>query len=304
MNQILDAFRSISRDALLTLLAVLSIILIGAGYVYFYSSLIDPSLRNRDKVITQLTDARKTLADSRQVADQTPADYQRQLTNAQASLTNARNTFLIQAQASQIPDALYQQAKLAQVQIIDLQTQTIPTSTLKSAVITSTIRLQAQGDSRQLVDFVSNLKVASFKSVVINNVGITQDKGITKLSLDLTLYVSPVVPGDARTAPTPTPITTPTQVQQLSVPPPEPVIVLPTPLPTLAPPTPTIYIPPTVTPIPPTPVVPMTLYVVRPGDTLYSLARVYGVTIQAIMAANNLPTTTIFAGQTLIIPKP
>jgi len=44
------------------------------------------------------------------------------------------------------------------------------------------------------------------------------------------------------------------------------------------------------------------LYVVQRGDTLWDIARRFGTTVQAIMSANNLTSTTIYVGQRLIIP--
>jgi LysM repeat protein len=45
------------------------------------------------------------------------------------------------------------------------------------------------------------------------------------------------------------------------------------------------------------------VYVVRPGDTLFSIALRYGVTIQAIMSANGLfNPNLVFVGQSLRIP--
>lgn len=45
-------------------------------------------------------------------------------------------------------------------------------------------------------------------------------------------------------------------------------------------------------------------HVVRPGDTLYSLAKMYGVTVEAIQAANpSIEGTNIPTGMTLIIPE-
>ena len=44
-------------------------------------------------------------------------------------------------------------------------------------------------------------------------------------------------------------------------------------------------------------------YIVRPGDTLWSIAQRFGVTPQAIMLANGITNPNyIFVGQTLIIP--
>ncbi len=45
-------------------------------------------------------------------------------------------------------------------------------------------------------------------------------------------------------------------------------------------------------------------YVVQQGDTLFSLARRYGVTVEAIQQANNLTGDGIYVGQQLIIPRP
>ncbi len=43
-------------------------------------------------------------------------------------------------------------------------------------------------------------------------------------------------------------------------------------------------------------------YIVQPGDTLFLIARRYGTTVQALMSANNLTSTTIYVGQRLRIP--
>lgn len=43
-------------------------------------------------------------------------------------------------------------------------------------------------------------------------------------------------------------------------------------------------------------------YVVRRGDTLYSIARRSGVTVRALMAANQLTSEAIYVGQMLVVP--
>jgi LysM repeat protein len=64
-------------------------------------------------------------------------------------------------------------------------------------------------------------------------------------------------------------------------------------------------LPPTPTPTPtPTSQPQPTIYVVRQGDTLYSIARRHGTTVQAIMAANGLTNHNIYVGQQLYIPTP
>ncbi len=44
------------------------------------------------------------------------------------------------------------------------------------------------------------------------------------------------------------------------------------------------------------------VYVVRRGDTLFSIARRHGTTVAALKAANGLRSTLIYAGQRLVIP--
>lgn len=44
------------------------------------------------------------------------------------------------------------------------------------------------------------------------------------------------------------------------------------------------------------------VYIVRRGDSLWSIARRFGVSVQRLMATNNLTFPVIFPGQRLIIP--
>ncbi len=69
-----------------------------------------------------------------------------------------------------------------------------------------------------------------------------------------------------------------------------------TPAPTTSPAPPTATPAPTATPVP-------VQHVVQWGDTVYSLARRYGTTVEAIAQANNLPPNYLIkVGQVLIIP--
>lgn len=59
--------------------------------------------------------------------------------------------------------------------------------------------------------------------------------------------------------------------------------------------------------LPATPVPPpgsTATHTVIAGDTLFGIAGIYGVTVDAIMVANGLTTTTIYVGQVLQIPAP
>lgn len=64
-----------------------------------------------------------------------------------------------------------------------------------------------------------------------------------------------------------------------------------------------IIIPP-VTPVPPIGQLPPQnrIYTVRRGDNIWSIARMFGVSVQNIMFMNNLTFPIVFPGQRLIIP--
>ena len=302
----LDGVKEFFQAKLYSLLAIVLIVSIGAGYVLFYSKAIAPALNNRDKLIAQLATAQQSLIGAKSVSEQSPADLASQLASAQATLSAAASAFLSPAQTSQITDALYQYASASHVSLTDLQMQPSTNSPDKNALSVTTARLQVQGDAHQLVDFVSRIKEASVKGFVINNLSITSDNATAKLTMDIALYTLPTVSSVPRVASQAAPSNPPAVAAPpvVSAPPPAVVAAPPAPTPTFTmtpPPTPT-PVPPTATPIPPTPVPQAAIYVVRPGDTLFSLARRYGTTIEAIMAANRLPTYNIFVGQRLLIP--
>ena len=316
MNR-LSAFTELIKDNLYSALAIAMIVMITSGYLFYYTSTIGPGLAKRDALITQVASAQKSLVDSGNLAAQSPSELQAKLASAQATLTASQSLFLSDTQASQITDVLYQYANASKVTITDLQTQPAASQGSKSSLNVTTIRLQAQGDSKQLVEFMSRIKEATSTGFLIDNFSMSQ--GATagaKLAMDVTLYSSPLARGNpppaaaqAVSANAPAATTTPRSSA------PQPQLAVPVavftpmpvpPLPTSAPPQPTAtFIPPTPippTPIPPAPALQVTIYVVRPGDTLFSLARRYGTTIEAIMAANHLASYQILIGQPLIIP--
>ncbi|MEY4042967.1 MAG: hypothetical protein RL529_534 [Actinomycetota bacterium] len=102
-------------------------------------------------------------------------------------------------------------------------------------------------------------------------------------------------PGTAPTSPTPTPTPTPTPSKSPT----------PTPTPTKSAtptPTPTKSATPTKSPTP-TPTAKPTSYTVLAGDTLQSIARKFGVTLDALMAANKITNANLIkVGQKLVIP--
>ena len=44
-------------------------------------------------------------------------------------------------------------------------------------------------------------------------------------------------------------------------------------------------------------------YTIKRGDTLYQIANKYGITVQELMKLNNLNSTLLTVGNTLLIPS-
>jgi LysM repeat protein len=86
---------------------------------------------------------------------------------------------------------------------------------------------------------------------------------------------------------------------------PWPTLTLQAPTPTAVAPTSTPVAP--ITPSPsPSPIPTFTTYVIKPGETLSTIARSHGVTLQAILAANPdiTDSRSVKANQTILIPPP
>jgi LysM repeat protein len=267
--------------------------------------------------------ARQSLVDANQLSQKSPTDLQTQLSNQQATVVASQSVFLTDSQVSQLTDDLYRYATAAGVTITDLQTQPLVPQNDQNAYNALSMKLTAEGDSHQLVLFASQIKETVLQGFVVNNINLTQGKTTSKLSLDVSVFssnksqaasVSNPVRVVEQAAParvvaavsTPRVVSAPVE-QQPSL------ISAPTPVPqpataTLVPATATSVPPtatspaPTATRVPPTPVPQAVVYVVRPGDTLFALARRYGTTIEAIMGANGLPNYQIRVGQQLVIP--
>lgn len=179
------------------------------------------------------------------------------------------------------------------------------------------IRLSARGTTRQLVDFASRLREANTSGVVVNSFNILGNEATPQaiLTMDVSLYVllgTSGTPGAPAPAPNPAPPTYATPMPVIPSMTPSATSVAGALTLTLTPaltPTPTSKVTATWTPTPtpvlaPSPTPKYVIYVVQAGDTLFSLARRYGTTVEAIMSLNHLSNSNIRVGQELLIPAP
>lgn len=130
-------------------------------------------------------------------------------------------------------------------------------------------------------------KAAGVSNIQLNPLILASAQG-TEIPANIhnaTINVGSTAPTATPTATVPTATATPT---------PTGTVIVPTATPTTTP-TPTATLPPGQ----------QIIYVVRTGDTLYSIARHFGVTVQAILAVNNIPNPNcIYVGQRIVIPNP
>jgi LysM repeat protein len=128
-------------------------------------------------------------------------------------------------------------------------------------------------------------------TITYTDLKLAKSDGTEIVAVTETAEVTVGTPGQATATPTQTATSTPT----------------PTPTSTSTTPTPT-GTPATATPTP-TPTATLqpgqtVIYVVRSGDTLYSIARRFGTTVQAIVQINGITNPSrIYAGQQLLIPR-
>jgi LysM repeat protein len=164
--------------------------------------------------------------------------------------------------------------------------QLAPRPPASGSGVVATIRFRGVREGSSAIRF-SSAKLASPDG---EEIAVTLQEGaIVVVSAPL-----PTTPAPTTTSPSPTAIT--------STPPPATV----TPLPATA--TPLATPAPTASPVPPSVAAPTisacpALYVVRTKDTAFSIARRFGISLEALAAANNLsPPSAIKIGQLLVLP--
>jgi hypothetical protein len=274
MSGYLRELRSKLRgDRLYSLLAVTTITVVAIGCALVAALALLPGLRACDELSARVESSRKALADAQRAQSRSPDLLRQRVATAEARRREAARILVSEELASELPTRLYQYASESGVQIVSLLGQPGPAAADKGPVSVRSFDLQALGPLPRLVSFVSRIGEAGQEGFVISNMNILQkDAGRYSLAMSISLYTSPYAGAPA--------------LQGLA-----------TPVPTPLPPTPS----PTATP---TPAAQPAVYIVRSGDTLFSIARRYGTTVEAIMAANGMEGTTVRAGEQLLIPVP
>jgi LysM repeat protein len=159
--------------------------------------------------------------------------------------------------------------------------------------------LQAQGPSQQLIEFVSCIKDLNSKAIFINSLSISGDESNALLNLELAIYVAPFGNSSASRSAT---VQSSTGSKSAALPAPPTAARTDTPFPSPAATA-------TFTPMPSaalsTATVPLQRYaihVVAQGETINTLARQYGITVEAIRAANRMTRDDLRPNQQVLVP--
>jgi hypothetical protein len=282
-----EAFQENPSRALAIALIVLSVV----GYLLLLVLAIIPAVTAQSRLSTQLDDGRRAL-NARQTSEAAlPANVATRVADARATLGARFGVFATEAQVGEAIDALYRNARASGVTLSDLQTQSKPGP--NALYQTVTIKAQVQGSPHQVLDFASRINQVPANPVVNTLSMLGGDAGSTLL-MEIALYTSPYAGAPQPSSDQP-PTAIPTQL------PTAPITI-----------TPSATLAVTVTRLPPLPPAATTadtfpprpgyfLYVVRRGDTLVSIARRYGTTVQALIADYGLIDANVFIGRPLYI---
>ena len=258
-------------ERLHSLLAIATACALVAGYAAFIGLSILPQVRIKRDTALHLDSARKLVAEA-QNAQVPPEVWQQRIAATQARLAAAAGSvFLDETGATEMPTRLHEYAYETGVELVSLQAEPGQRGNQNGLYSVRTLRVRAVGALPRLARFIARTSEASGKGLGIRNLSLTNKGHQFDLTMDLLLYASPyalppTVSSSAPSEPAPTATSRPTPK--------------------------------------PTPAPRHVTYTVQSKDTLYSIARRYGTTVQAIMGANGLDSPNIRVGQQLRIPVP
>jgi LysM repeat protein len=264
MNDVFSDLLDRIRENLVSIMAVLMMVMILFGYLFYVLNTIMPQWQLRNDLITRVTAAEAEIAQSSQGQQSNVEELKNQISEAPNALANAADFLITEAQANQFLSDLYQYASLSDVEIVELQTQTNPSSDQDTLFIVKQFQLQVDGKLEKLIEFLARMEEVSQPSYILNNVRLTEGTPQDSLTMTIFLYTSPYAPEYfVETNPnTPIPLTS-------------------SPLPESAP----------------------LRYVVLPGDTLLSISRQFNISLSAIRQINDLAGNVISPNQELLIPR-
>jgi LysM repeat protein len=334
-------------ERLMSLLAIAVIVVVIGCYLIFIAVSILPKLKVRHQLSSRLATAQQAVLDAQLSQGDAPGELREKLATAEAALSEAASLFFAEAEAADVLNRLYGYASESGVGIADMQA----VEQEQEEKLTYDVRkfqLRVAGPVQGLLRFMSLIKEAANKLLIIDNIKIAKEEGQSVLTMDAALYTSPYATA------VPMAVVLPTgsvegeleaQLHELWAAEDWPAVVLVIEQLRVARPgdaeltgklyaahvnygyrlaaegklaeatgefTRALVLYPNgveaaaglqeVSGPAPTAVSGYTVHVVGDGETLYSIGRLYGTSVQEIMAANGLTSNAIEVGQQLRIP--
>jgi hypothetical protein len=245
------------------------------------------SVQRNQELLAETEAASQALAEIESIQAAQPAALRGRIVQAREQLTTLLADFPSTSAAAQELSAYYGYANNLSAQLVRMEAiLNTPEEDAATAFKVQRFLLEVQGDVPSIVRFWAQIGSGPFKTFLLDNLVIMPE--MTPVGqADLTVYSSDLVLGlDLPSAPQPQGTLSPTvEVTQEQGAPAQ----TPEATPMSAGPTPAGK-------------APALTYRVRPGDSLALIAERYGVSVNELVSANRLRSTSVFIDQRLVIP--
>lgn len=239
-------------------------------------------IRNELNFYKASTEERLDAANTAQL--NTIEGYKSQLDQIPIQLSETGTFLVTNNAADRLVNRLFSYADQTGVDISSLETKNAPQGEFGDLYSIRQYQLEAIGEFPNLMRFVSRIEEVRYPGYLLDNIIFNRVEEQETLTMVISVYTSPY--GNA------------TLIEAEA----DPLIKVEPDIMVEIVADPTMTPSPTATPepVPPTPVT----HQVLPGDTLFSIGQLYGVTVAELQVANNLAGNLIYADQQLIIPPP
>jgi len=251
------------------------------------------SLQRNQELAIENDAATQALAEIERIQSAQPESLRQRLAQSRQQLGVLLADFPSTSAAAQELSAYYGYANALNAQLVRMEAMlNTPEEDTATAFKVQRFLLEVRGDVPNIMRFWAQIGSGPFKTFLLDNLVIKSEPALVGQA-DLTVYSSDLVLQLELPLPTPQPQSTPSPQAQAT--------------PTLAV---TAVETPAATPLTALTIAPSSTeqtvavtYRVRPGDSLSLIAERYGLSVDELMKANNLRSTTIYIDQRLVIPS-
>ncbi|MBI2836564.1 MAG: hypothetical protein HYX85_02595 [Chloroflexi bacterium] len=171
---------------------ILVVLIAAAGYVFLGMTYIRQQREQKDLAF-QVEQLRPAAG-----ASDNQDDLRRRLTVAQEQLAKEQASFPSRLRNTEVVDWIQQTAQQSQVTAFVLQAKPLSSEKVGERIYNVLrVEVTAEGSFPQLKAFVQQLEEGTFKTLVLDRADTALDAGKGSISLSLSVYAHPAVPGAA-----------------------------------------------------------------------------------------------------------